>query len=252
MTTTTPRQRVFPTPQAASEAVAEEIATLIRSRAEEGRTAVLGLATGSTPIRLYAELVRRHREEDLSFANVVTFNLDEYLGLGRDHPESYWHFMHQHLFGHVDIAPAHIHIPDGLTSPDSTTAACEAYEEAILQAGGLDYQVLGIGGNGHIGFNEPGATIESRTRLIDLNEITIRDAAAAFGGADRVPRQAITMGVASILGARRIALLAFGAGKRSIVQQALTGSVDPGVPATYLQTHPDVTYFLDEAAGPAS
>lgn len=248
MATTTPSRRVFPTPLAASTAAAAEIAQLIRSRSADERCTVLGLATGGTPVPLYSELVRLHREEGLSFARVITFNLDEYLGLGRTHPESYWHFMHHHLFDHVDIAPANVHIPDGSLAPADVEAACAAYEDSIMAAGGLDFQILGIGGNGHIGFNEPGATMDSRTRLIELNEITINDAAAAFGGAEQVPRQAITMGVATILAARRIALLAFGERKRHIVVRALREPVSPEVPATYLQTHPDVTFFLDEAA----
>ena len=241
---------VFPSPQAASQALAAEMASLIRARAAEDRFAVLGLATGGTPKLLYAELVRLHREEELSFANVITFNLDEYLGLSREHPESYWHYMHHHLFDHVDISPANIHLPDGCVAPADLEASCTAFEEAISGAGGIDLQVLGIGHNGHIGFNEPGAPIDTRTRVIDLNEMTIRDASASFGGADRVPKRAITMGVGTILAAKRIVLLAFGEGKRDIVQRALSEEISPKLPATYLQTHPDVSYFLDEAAAP--
>ena len=178
--------RVFSTPESASQTLAAEIADLIRARAAEGRPAVLGLATGSTPIRLYSELCHLHRT-GLSFANVITFNLDEYLGLERNHPESYWNFMHFSLFDHVDIPPENIHIPDGTVAEEDLEAYCASYEQAIREAGGIDLQVLGIGRNGHIGFNEPGALPDVRTHVTTLNEVTVQDAARAFGGIENVP-----------------------------------------------------------------
>ncbi|NIP96057.1 MAG: glucosamine-6-phosphate deaminase, partial [Akkermansiaceae bacterium] len=200
--------RVFPTAEAASNALAAEIAELIRSRSAKGRKTVLGLATGGTPTSLYHELVRLHREEGLSFAHVITFNLDEYLDLPRDHPESYWTFMHRHLFDQVDIPPGNIHIPDG--TANDPEAVCTSFESAIRDAGGIDLQILGIGRNGHIGFNEPGSPAGTRTRVVELSQSTTHRAAEAFGGVDNVPQRAITMGVATILDARRIVLLAFG------------------------------------------
>src|SRR5476651_863500 len=173
---------VFPSSKAASHAVARDIAALIRSRQAEKRTAVLGLATGSTPLGLYAELVRMHREEGLSFANVVTFNLDEYYPILPGNPRSYRHFMQAHLFDHVDIAPANTHVPDGSVPLASVDAHCRDYEERIRAAGGIDFQVLGIGRTGHIGFNEPGSAPNSGTRLVTLNDLTRRDASRDFGG----------------------------------------------------------------------
>ena len=170
-----PVHHVFPSPEAASGALASDIGGLVSRRASEGRPAVLGLATGSTPIRLYAELVRLHRQ-GLSFSNVITFNLDEYLGIGREHPESYWKFMHSHLFEHIDISRENIHIPDGSIPADSLADYCDSYERKIVASGGIDLQVLGIGRNGHIGFNEPGAVANLPTHVTELNPVTIRDA----------------------------------------------------------------------------
>jgi glucosamine-6-phosphate deaminase len=229
--------------QAAAQ-VARELSDLIRSKPN----AVLGLATGGTPLLLYRELIRMHREEGLSFAQVRTFNLDEYEGLAQDHLESYWHFMHQNLFHHIDIAAENIHLPSGTRPADEVDAHCQAYEGAIRAAGGIDYQILGIGRNGHIGFNEPGSTATSRTRRVELCSITRSDAAAAFGSIDQVPSHAITMGCGTILEARNIALLAFGEHKAEIVQQALHGPVSDQVSASYLQQHENTTFFLDAAA----
>lgn len=228
--------------------VADGLEDLIRARAAEGREAVLGLATGATPIPLYEELVRRHREEGLSFANVVSFNLDEYEGLDREHPESYWHFMQENLFKHVDIRPEAAHLPPGLYAAGEDEAACAEYEEKIRQAGGLDWQLLGIGRTGHIGFNEPGAGAETRTRRVELAEVTRQDAAPAFGGIEKVPEFALTMGVATILEARQIVMVAWGEKKREILERAFRGEVSAVVPASFLQNHPNVHLILDTEA----
>lgn len=239
---------VFDSPEAACRQVASEIAQLIRERSSQGRQTVLGLATGSTPLPLYQELVRLHREEGLSFKNVTSFNLDEYLGLERDHPESYWTFMHQNLFNHVDILPENVHIPSGALADSEVEAHCADYEAQIHKAGGVDFQILGIGRTGHIGFNEPGTPIDAKTQRIHLDELTRKDAAPSFGGIENVPTEAITMGCGTILKARRIALLAWGAKKASIVREAIEGVITDQVSASFLQTHPAATFFLDQEA----
>jgi glucosamine-6-phosphate deaminase len=239
---------VYPGSLAASRAVAAELAALIRTRAREGRPCVLGLATGSTPVSLYAELVRLHREEGLSFKAVTTFNLDEYYPLGPDQAQSYLRFMRTHLFDHVDIDPARTHLPSGTIPKAGVDAHCAAYEEAIAAAGGIDLQVLGIGRTGHIGFNEPGSPRHSLTRLVTLDPLTRRDAAADFGGDQATPRHALTMGVRSILNARRVILLAWGQHKADIVRQAIEGEVSSKVTASFLQEHPNALYVLDAAA----
>lgn len=228
--------------------LAQEIATLIRERAAQGRVAVLGLATGSTPVRLYRELIRLHREEGLSFKNVVTFNLDEYHGLTREHPESYWRFMHEQLFNHIDVPAENVNVPDGTVPRADVFARCRAYEDKIRVAGGLDIQILGIGRTGHIGFNEPGSGRESRTRLVTLDALTRRDAARDFLGEANVPRYAITMGVGTILDARKIVLLAWGEAKARVVAQAAEGLPVESLPASFLQGHADVRFLLDPAA----
>ena len=228
--------------------VAHRIAAVIRARNAEGRTAVLGLATGSTPIGVYRELVRMHREEGLSFARVETFNLDEYLPMDPESPHSYHRFMWTHLFSHIDIDPTRVHLLDGRLTGAAIESACAAFEAAIEAAGGIDFQLLGIGKTGHIGFNEPGSGIESRTRRIHLDRITRRDAASSFFSERHVPHEALTMGVATILAAREIAILATGEHKAAIVRRAVEGEVDLGVPATFLQRHPNATFFCDSAA----
>jgi glucosamine-6-phosphate deaminase len=225
--------------------VAKRIADLMTSK--NGKV-VLGLATGSTPIGVYRELVRRHKEEGLSFKRVVTFNLDEYYPMPKDSIHSYHRFMWENLFSHVDIDPSNVHIPDGTIARDDVDAYCDRYEQQIADAGGIDFQILGIGKTGHIGFNEPGSGAESRTRLIALDHVTRRDAAADFFGEQYVPREAITMGVATILGAREIAILATGEHKSSIVKRAVEGAIDVEVAATFLQRHPNTTFFVDLAA----
>jgi len=228
--------------------VAHRIAGVIREKASRGEAAVLGLATGSTPIGVYRELIRLHRTEGLSFRNVVTFNLDEYWPMPPDSIHAYHRFMWENLFAHVDIEPANVHLPSGTVPREQVAAACEAYEAAIREAGGIDFQLLGIGKTGHIGFNEPGSGARSRTRLVTLDTVTRRDAAADFFGEAHVPREAITMGVATILEAREIAILATGEHKAGIVRRAVEGEVDTEVAATFLQRHPRTTFYLDRAA----
>ena len=228
--------------------VAGRIAEILRASRAEGRPAVLGLATGSTPIGIYRELIRMHREEGLDWSHVVTFNLDEYVPMAPDNLHSYHRFMWEHLFQHVNIEPRNVHIPRGDLPRERIEEHAREYERAIADAGGIDFQILGIGQTGHIGFNEPGSSTESRTRLVALDSLTRRVAAADFFGTENVPVEAITMGVATILEAREIALLATGEHKAAIVKRAVEGEVDPSVAATSLQRHPRATVFLDRAA----
>ena len=232
----------------ASRHVARSIALAIRQRQQEGENIVLGLATGSTPIKVYEELVRMHKEEGLSFQNVVTFNLDEYYPMSREAQQSYWRFMHEYLFDHVDINPENIHIPDGTISMEKVAEYCERYEKLIDLAGGIDIQLLGIGRTGHIGFNEPGAWETSLTRMVRLDHLTRHDAMKDFQGEDDVPYRAITMGVGSIFKARTVYLMAWGQHKASIIQQAIEGEISNSVPASFLQKHPNVKVVLDKSA----
>lgn len=242
------RTLVHPSSESASRGLAAEVAALIRDRAAAGETTVLGLATGSTPVPFYRELIRLHREEGLSFESVTTFNLDEYYGLPRDHPESYFRFMCDQLFDHVDLDPARIHLPDGTVAMEAVYDHCLDYERRIVDAGGLDLQILGIGRTGHIGFNEPGSAAESITRMITLDRVTRQDAAADFMGVANVPRSAITMGVGTILEAKRLVLMAWGANKASIVREAVEGKVTDQISASFLQHHGNATFLVDEAA----
>lgn len=228
--------------------VAAEIAAGIKKKQSEGTTYVLGLATGSTPTGVYAELIRMHKQEGLSFRNVVTFNLDEYYPMKPHEQQSYVRFMHEQLFDHIDIAPDHINIPDGTLKPEEIPAFCANYEKKIADLGGIDFQVLGIGRSGHIGFNEPGSSRDSRTRLIVLDRITRLDAANDFFGEENVPRRALTMGIGTVMGAKRIVMLAFGEGKAAVVTRAIEGPVTSACPASYLQQHSNVTVYLDTAA----
>ncbi len=232
----------------ASIAVACDIADLITARAAANRHAVLGLATGSTPQAVYNELVRLHKDEGLSFRNVVTFNLDEYWPMNPSELQSYRRFMHEYLFDHVDIDPANIHIPDGSLDRGAIGDFCREYERAIEAAGGIDLQLLGIGRTGHVGFNEPGSSRESRTRLITLDRVTRGDAASDFFGERNVPTKAITMGIGTILSARRLLLMAFGEHKAPVVRSAVEGPITHTIPATYLQEHRDACFMLDPAA----
>ena len=205
--------------------------------------AVLGLATGSTPLGLYQELVRMHNDEGLDFSQVTTFNLDEYVGLTRKHPQSYHYFMHENLFKHINIAKHNIHIPSGTT--DNYEAFCKWYEQRIVERGGIDLQILGIGTDGHIAFNEPSSSLGSRTRIKTLAKQTIDDNARFFDSADQVPVYAITMGVGTILEAEKIMLLAHGKNKADAVAQAIEGPVTSMITASALQLHADVMFVVD-------
>ena len=231
--------------------VAHRIAEVIRERRAAGRPAVLGLATGSTPIGVYRELIRMHQDEGLSFSGVLTFNLDEYYPMDPGSIHSYHRFMWENLFAQLDMLPANVHLLPGNVPRDQIEAACQRYEEAIRTAGGIDLQILGIGRTGHIGFNEPGSGAESRTRLVTLDLVTRNDTAADFFGEENVPREAITMGVETIFEAREILILATGEHKADIVRRAVEGEVDHEVAATFLQRHGNTTFYVDHAAAAA-
>ena len=228
-----------------SEAVADEIASLIKEKQANGLQCVLGLATGSSPISVYNQLIKLHQEEGLSFKNVITFNLDEYYGLEPNDINSYHFFMHENLFDHIDIPAENINIPSGIIEPKKVRDYCKAYEKKIADLGGLDFQLLGIGRTGHVGFNEPGSNINSQTRLVTLDHLTRYDAAGAFYGIENVPSKAITMGIKTILSAKRIVLLAWGINKSEIIQKAVEGALTPSIPTTYLQEHHNTTLVLD-------
>lgn len=224
------------------------VATVIRERQALGQKAVLGLPTGSTPVGVYRELIRMHREDGLDFSQVVTFNLDEYYGLGADRLQSYHRWMHEHFFDHVNIPAENIHIPDGTVPHDQVAEHCRQYEAEIARAGGIDIQLLGIGRNGHIGFNEPFSSRQSRTRLVTLDPLTRRDAASDFFSEENVPMQAITMGLGTIFEARKIVLLAQGEHKGGVIRNAVEGPSTPQIPASYLREHQAAACYLDVAA----
>lgn len=232
----------------ASIEVARMIADLIRLKANNQETCVLGLATGSTPKGVYAELIRMHQQEGLSFKNVISFNLDEYYPMPYDALQSYVRFMYEHLFDHIDIPRENIYIPNGTIEKSQVNSYCEWYESEIQRFGGIDLQLLGIGRTGHIGFNEPGSRIDSKTRLITLDHTTRTDAASDFFGMEHVPHTAITMGVGTIFSAKKIILMAWGEGKAKIIQKTVEGAINPSIPATYLQQHPNVQVVLDKAS----
>jgi glucosamine-6-phosphate deaminase len=233
---------IAPSSGEASAEAARIAAALIRAKLR----AVLGLATGSTPLGFYGELAAMHARGELDFSEVITFNVDEYVGLAPGHPQSYAHFMREHFFSRINIAHWRTHIPDGLAR--DIPAHCEAYEIAIQEAGGIDLQLLGLGSDGHIGFNEPSSSLGSRTRLKTLTEQTIRDNARFFASPEEVPHHVITMGVGTILDARRCLVLAFGEGKAAAVAAMVEGPVTASVPASALQFHPSCTLLVDEAA----
>ncbi len=239
---------LFPNAAVAARYVAKELDKLIRARNAAGKPTVLGLATGSTPVGLYRELIRLHQDDGLDFSRVVTFNLDEYYPMPREDSHSYFRWMHETFFNHINIEWKNIHIPDGTLDQNEMDGFCAEYERKIKAAGGIDVQVLGIGRTGHIGFNEPGSPRNSRTRMVTLDSITRRDAASGFFGEENVPNQAITMGVASIMDARRVFLMAFGEHKAHIVYKAVEEPPTEAISASFLQEHPDATVVLDEAA----
>lgn len=228
--------------------VAQEIADLIRDKQALDQHCVLGLATGSSPIKVYEELIRMHREDGLSFRNVVTFNLDEYYPMEKDSHHSYFFFMHQHLFNHIDIKPENIHIPNGLVPIADVQQYCIDYDQKMIDFGGLDLQLLGIGRTGHVGFNEPGSHYNSGTRSITLDHITKVDAAPSFLGIDNVPKKAITMGIETVRNAKRIILLGWGSNKAAILQETIEGNISSDVPATYLQNHKNTSFIIDKSA----
>jgi glucosamine-6-phosphate deaminase len=239
---------VFRSSAEASRHVALLIEALIRTNNSAGRPTVLGLPTGSTPVGMYRELIRMHREEGLDFSRVITFNLDEYYPMSPQDRHSYHAWMWENFFKHVNIRPENIHIPDGTVPLDRMEEYCAEYEQAIRRAGGIDLMVLGIGRTGHIGFNEPGSPPTSRTRLVTLDPVTRRDAASGFFGEENVPHQAITMGIGTILEARKIVLLAFGEHKAAVVRKAVEEEPSDAIAASFLQRHLDATFILDEAA----
>jgi len=239
---------IYPSMEEVCNAVADEIAVLIKAKQALGENAVLGLATGATPKKVYTALIRLHKEQGLSFENVITFNLDEYFGLHPDAIQSYRRFMDENLFNHINIKKENCFIPQGDIAQEDVKKHCEEYEKTMEFYGGIDFQILGIGRNGHIGFNEPGSHVSSVTRLITLDNLTRFDAAYEFGGLANVPRKAITMGVGTILKAKRIVLLAWGDRKAEIIKQAVEGPVTEFVPASYLQGHHNVHFVLDESS----
>ena len=239
---------VYPNEETASKKVARRISDLIIRKQQNGENAILGLATGATPVGVYKELVRIHKEEGLSFKNVITFNLDEYFPMKPTSPQSYVTFMKENLFNHIDIDMANVHIPDGTLAIETIHGFCLEYEKKITALGGLDLQILGIGRTGHIGFNEPGSAPNSGTRLVTLDDLTRRDASRDFGGKENVPTKAITMGIGTIFKAREIILMAWSLKKASIIKKAVEGEISSEVPATYLQLSDNVEFILDQDA----
>ncbi len=240
--------KIFSSPTDGSAFVAQQIADLIRQKEAAGKKCVIGLATGSTPKTLYAHLVRMHQQEGLSFKNVVTFNLDQYYPMHKDALQSYHYFMRKNLFEQTDIDPGNYHLPDGMIIKDKVKEHCLDYEKQIDEAGGLDLQILGIGSNGHIGFNEPGSGIYSKTRLITLDNSTRIANAYEFGNMSEVPRMAITMGISTILKSKKIILMAWGQTKAPVIQKAVELDDTEDIPASLLQNHDDCTFIVDEAA----
>ena len=240
--------KIFPTSQDGSVFVARQVADFIRDKQTKKEKCVLGLATGSSPKSLYAELVRLHQEEKLSFKNVITFNLDEYYPIDNDALQSYNRFMRANLFDHIDINPKNIHIPNGAIKKEDIKEHCRQYEKMIKDAGGIDLQILGIGNNGHIGFNEPGSGIYSKTRLITLDNSTRIANSYEFTNISQVPRLAVTMGISTILQSKKIILMAWGSAKAPVIKKAVEDDDTEQVPASLLQNHDDVTFVVDETA----
>ena len=228
------------------EIASQEGAKIIIDQVKNNPETILGLATGTTPIDLYNNMVKDHKENGTDYSKVKSYNLDEYVGLDGTHPQSYYYFMFEHLFNHININPENVHVPVG---KGDLQAACNAYNDALKQ-NQVDIQLLGIGSNGHIGFNEPGTPADSVTHVVDLKESTIKDNARLFfnGDEDAVPKQAVSMGIANIMNAKKVLLLAFGEGKAKAVKGMLEGEVTPELPASILQNHPDVTVIVDKVA----
>ena len=239
---------VFPTESYASRFIAEIIVNEMKQKNAKGEKFVLGLATGSSPVGVYDNLIHMHKKEGVSFKNVITFNLDEYFPMQPNDLHSYHRFMQQYLFDHIDIPKENINIPDGTVPLNKLTEYCLKYEEKIKTSGGIDLQILGLGRTGHIGFNEPGSTIDSKTRLVYLDMVTKIDAASNFFGLQNVPRKAVTMGIGTILNSKKIVILAFSEGKRFVVKKAIEGEINNDIPATFLQKHPDAICVIDKAA----
>ncbi len=239
---------IFEESREASRIVANEISVLIRKKQKEKKNCILGLATGSSPISVYEELVRLHKEEGLSFSNVITFNLDEYYPMNQVDTKSYHHFMYIHLFSHIDIKPKNINIPNGELDLNKINGHCNEYENKIKKLGGIDFQLLGIGRTGHIGFNEPGSNYSSLTRLVHLDYITRDDARKSFFGIENVPTKAITMGINTIRKSKRVVLLAWGQNKSKAIFRAIEGDIDSNIPASFLQKHKNATFVLDKAS----
>jgi glucosamine-6-phosphate deaminase len=239
--------KIYKNPTEGSNALAAQIAALIKEKQAQNLPCVLGMATGATPILLYKELVRMHKEEGLSFKNVITVNLDEYYPIPRNAYQSYWSFMHRHLFNHIDIDPKNIHLPNSEWTKEELKEKCVAYEQTIEKLGGIDLQILGIGKNGHIGFNEPGSSFHSKTRVIHLDHLTRMANLYEWHDLNKVPRLAITVGISSIMKAKKIVLLAWG-NKADIVAKSVEGDVTEQIPASVLQNHDDCTYIIDEFA----
>ena len=239
---------VFDSPEVASRVVAREIGDLIKNKSLIGEKCVLGLSTGSSPISVYKELVRLHENDGLTFKNVVSFNLDEYFDVKKSDLNSYHFYMYENLFNKIDIPKQNVNIPDSNLDRKSMRTYCSKYEKKIADMGGIDLQLLGIGRTGHIGFNEPGSHVNSQTRFVNLDHRTRSDAAKTFKGIENVPQKAITMGIKTILNAKRIILLAWGINKSEIIQKTIEGEVSSILPATYLQNHNNSSIIIDYEA----
>lgn len=229
-----------------SDEMSRSAAQIFAERIRKKPNVILGLATGGTPVKMYKELIRMHKEEGLDFSKVITFNLDEYLGLSGDHDQSYRYFMNTNLFDHINIKKSNTHVLSGKAKDPA--AECKSYEDAIKKAGGIDIQLLGIGGNGHIAFNEPGSPKNSRTRVVDLTQKTIEDNARFFASANDVPKQALSMGNGTILEAKEIVLIADKSSKADAISKSIEGPVTEQVPASLLQTHKNTTFVVDKDA----
>lgn len=228
------------------QSLSEKAALLIKEEIEKNPSLVLGLATGSTPLGLYKKLIEMNKKGEVDFSQVTTFNLDEYLGISSSHPQSYNYYMHKNFFDEINIKKENVFIPHGET--ENPEEHCKWYEKKIEEKGGIDLQILGIGGNGHIGFNEPGSSFSSSTRVVSLSKETIEDNSRFFEKKEEVPKKAITMGIETILKSKRIILLSSGENKKEAVKKAFKGKVTEEVPASVLQTHSRVTFLLDEKA----